>query len=119
VRRGVPQPVQPEPLDPARAGPLAQRLVQCVVGERLAAVAEPQRRGAGRPVAATGTEVAVQRPGGLRAEGDHPAPTTLAPAHGGRAGGQVDVLGAERDDLSGPGAGLDHQPHERLVSAVA
>ena len=95
------------------------RLVQRVVGERLAAVAKPQRRGAGQPVAATGTEVAVQRPGGLRAEGDYPASTTLAPAHGGRAGGQVDVLGAERDDLAGPGTGLDHQPHERLVPAVA
>ena len=119
VRRGVPQPVRPEALDTRRARPLAQRPVQRVIGERLAAVAEPQRRGVGQPVAAAGAEVAVQRPGGLRAEGDHPALTALPPAHGGRAGGQVDVLGVERDDLSGPGTRLDHQPHERLIPAVA
>ena len=61
VRGGVPQQVRVEALDPGQLGAVAQRLVQPVVGELLAAVAEPQRGGVGQAVAAAGADVAVER----------------------------------------------------------
>ena len=43
----------------------------------------------------------------------------LAATHDGGPGHQVDVGHLEGGDLASPGAGLDHQPDQRLVAALA
>lgn len=99
------------------AGACLQGGVQAVVAELLAAVAEPERRGVDKPVAAAGSEVPVQGASRVRTDGGGAVLAALAAADQHRAAGQIDVGQQRGHDLACPGAGLEHQPEDRVVPA--
>jgi hypothetical protein len=66
--RGVPHQVWVKILDTGHFCPILQGVAQSEVGQLLAAVTEPQRRGLGEPMCAPGPQVAVDRSGGVRSE---------------------------------------------------
>jgi hypothetical protein len=55
----------------------------------------------------------------VRAERDDPPLAALAAAHDRGPGDEVDVREPQRDDLPRACAGLHHEPHQRLVAALA
>jgi hypothetical protein len=72
-------------------------------------------------MALAGSQVAVDRGGGLDGQRDDAAGAALAAADGGggRVGAQAEVTGLQGDDLAGARAGGEHQPHDGFVALVA
>ena len=105
--------------DSSECSPVLERLMQPVVCERLTPVPQPQCRCRSEPVPSTEPEVPVDGATGLWPERDDTTSPTRAATHDSRPRRQGNVSHEQPCRLTGPGTGLDHEPHQRLVSTVA